>query len=127
MNAVVGQRIVRKICSSCKIEYVPPQQILEEMKSVLGNLYPIGPKEIKLYKGQGCELCGGSGYIGRIGIFETLPITDKIASLILQNSDSGTIEKEAVVQGMITMKQDGYLKVLQGITSVEEVLRVAQE
>jgi type II secretory ATPase GspE/PulE/Tfp pilus assembly ATPase PilB-like protein len=127
MNAILGQRIVRKICNSCKVEYVPPQQILEEMKSVLGVLYPADKKEIKLYKGQGCELCGDSGYLGRMGIFETLPVTDKIANLVLQNSDSGTIEKEAVAQGMITMKQDGYLKVLQGISSVEEVLRVAQE
>jgi len=127
MNAVLGQRIVREICASCKVEYVPPQQIVEEMKIVLGNYFPADKKEVKLYKGQGCDLCGGTGYIGRIGIFETLPVTDKVQALVLQNSDSGTIEKEAIVQGMITMKQDGYIKVLQGITSVEEVLRVAQE
>jgi type IV pilus assembly protein PilB len=126
MNAVLGQRIVRKICDRCKIAYVPPAQILEEMKTVLDKYYPVG-KEIKLYKGKGCDQCGGSGYLGRIGIFETLPISEKIASLILQRADSGTIEKEAISEGMITMKQDGYLKVLQGITSVEEVLRVAQE
>jgi len=68
-----------------------------------------------------------SGYIGRVGIFETLPITEKIGSLILQHADSGAIEKEAVAEGMITMKQDGYLKVLQGVTTIEEILRVAQE
>lgn len=127
MNAILGQRIVRKICNSCRTEYVPPQQIVEEMKSVLGNYFPADKKEVKLYRGQGCDLCGGSGYLGRIGIFETLPVTDKVQALVLQNSDSGTIEKEAVAQGMITMKQDGYIKALQGITSVEEVLRVAQE
>ncbi|HUD09316.1 MAG TPA: GspE/PulE family protein, partial [Patescibacteria group bacterium] len=126
MNAVLGQRIVRKICDHCKIDYIPPAQILEEMKTVLGKYFLVG-KEIRLHKGKGCDQCGGSGYLGRIGIFETLPITEKIASLILQRADSGAIEKEAVAEGMITMKQDGYLKVLQGITSVEEVLRVAQE
>jgi len=126
MNAVLGQRIVRKICDRCKIDYAPPAQILEEMKMVLDKYYPVG-KEIKLYKGKGCDQCGGSGYFGRIGIFETLPIAEKVASLILQRADSGAIEKEAIAEGMITMKQDGYLKVLQGITSVEEVLRVAQE
>ena len=97
------------------------------MQKVLGNLYPSDKKDVKLYKGKGCDECGGSGYIGRIGIFETLSVTDKIANLVLQNSDSGTIEKEAIANGMITMKQDGYLKVLAGITTVEEVLRVAQE
>jgi len=108
------------------MEYVPPAQILEEIKIALDKYYPVG-KEIKLYRGKGCDQCGGAGYLGRIGIFETLPISEKVASLILQRADSGTIEKEAINEGMITMKQDGYLKVLQGITSVEEVLRVAQE
>ena len=126
MNAVLGQRIVRKICDRCKMDYVPPAQILEEIKTVLGKYFLVG-KEIRLHKGKGCDQCGGSGYLGRIGIFETLPITEKIASLILQRADSGAIEKEAILEGMITMKQDGYLKVLQGVTTVEEVLRVAQE
>jgi type IV pilus assembly protein PilB len=126
MNAVLGQRIVRKICASCRTDYAPPNQILEEMKVVLDKYYPVG-KEIKFYRGKGCDQCGGSGYLGRIGIFETLPISEKVANLILQRADSGTIEKEAIAEGMITMKQDGYLKVLQGVTTVEEVLRVAQE
>jgi len=126
MNAILGQRIVRKICDNCKVEYVPPPQIIEEVKTVLGNLFPVAGVK-KLYKGKGCEECGESGYLGRIGIFETLPISSKIASLVLENADSTTIEKQAVTEGMITMKQDGYLKVLQGVSTVEEVLRVAQE
>ena len=126
MNAILGQRIVRKICTFCKTEYVPPAPILEEMKQVLGKYYPVG-QTIKLYKGKGCDQCGGSGYLERVGIFECLPVSEKIASLVLQRADSGTMEKEAIAEGMITMKQDGYLKVLQGVTSVEEVLRVAQE
>lgn len=127
MNAVLGQRIVRKICPHCKMEVTPPSQIVDEMKVVLGKYFPEGKKEIKFYKGKGCEECGNTGYIGRVGIFETLPISDKVASMVLQHADSGTIEKEAISEGMITMKQDGYLKVLAGITTVEEVLRVAQE
>jgi type IV pilus assembly protein PilB len=129
MNAILGQRIVRKICDSCKIDYVPPAQLVEEMKVVLGKYYPgeEDGKSVKFYKGKGCAECGDSGYLGRVGIFETLSITEKISSLVLQRADSGTIEKEAIAGGMITMKQDGYLKVLQGVTSVEEVLRVAQE
>jgi type II secretory ATPase GspE/PulE/Tfp pilus assembly ATPase PilB-like protein len=127
MNAVLGQRIVRKICETCKTDYTPPPQILDEIKVVLGKYFPSDKKDIKFYKGKGCPECGTSGYLGRVGIFETLIISEKIASLVLQHADSGTIEKEAVLEGMITMKQDGYLKVLQGVTSVEEVLRVAQE
>ncbi len=127
MTAILGQRIVRTICNNCKVSYTPLPQIVTEMKNVLGTLFPPANGELKLYKGKGCDQCGLSGYLGRIGIFECLPITDKITKLVLSNPDSSTIEKEATSEGMITMKQDGYLKVLQGITTVEEVLRVAQE
>ncbi|HKC14728.1 MAG TPA: ATPase, T2SS/T4P/T4SS family [Patescibacteria group bacterium] len=126
MNAILGQRIVRTICTHCKEEVIPLPQILEEVKAVLGKFYPTN-NPVKFYKGKGCEECGDAGYLGRVGIYETLPISAKIASLVLENSDATTIEKQAIVEGMITMKQDGYLKVLQGITTVEEVLRVAQE
>ena len=126
INAIVGQRIVRRICENCKEEYAPLPQITEEIQKTLGRLFP-SKGEIKLCKGMGCDQCGKSGYLGRIGIFETLPVTPKIASLVLENADTATIEKEAILEGMITLKQDGYLKVLQGITTVEEVLRVAQE
>lgn len=127
INAVLGQRIVRKICSQCKIDIVPPKQLIDEMKAVLGKYFPAQMQVIKFYKGKGCAECGGAGYKGRVGIFETLPITEKVSALILQHADSGTIEKQAVFEGMITMKQDGYLKVLAGVTTIEEVLRVAQE
>lgn len=132
MNAILGQRIVRKICPHCKEAYTPPAQIIEEMQKVLGKLFPkvnaqSPANELKLYRGKGCSECGSSGYTGRIGIFEVLPVSEKIAKLVLEHPDSNTIEQEAINEGMITMKQDGYLKVLQGITSVEEVIRVAQE
>lgn len=128
MNAVLAQRIVRKICPSCKEEFTPAPQILDEVRGALGNLFPrVNGKPVKFFKGKGCGDCGNSGYIGRIGIFETLTISEKIAALVLESADSGTIEKQAVSEGMVTMKQDGYLKVLQGVTTVEEVLRVAQE
>ncbi len=127
INALVGQRIVRKICEHCKAPYAPPQQIIDEMKAILGSLFPTTQQPITLYKGQGCSECGDSGYLGRMGIFEVLPVTEKIGQLVLQHPDSDTIEKQATQEGMITMKQDGYLKVLQGVTTIEEVIRVAQE
>lgn len=125
INAIVGQRITRRLCQSCKVAYPPPRQISETIKKELGAL--LAPGDFKLYKAQGCSECDNSGYRGRIGIFEVLPVTDKIADMILKRSDSNALEAEAVAEGMITMKQDGYLKVLKGITTIEEVLRVAQE
>lgn len=127
MTAVVGQRIARKICSQCKESFVPPNEVVNEIKTILGPLFPKDLQEVKLYKGKGCNECGSSGYLGRVGIYEVLSITDKIARLVLERADASTIEKQAVAEGMITMKQDGYLKVLQGMTTIEEILRVAQE
>lgn len=127
MNALVGQRIARKICEQCKEAYPAPSSIIEEMKLNLGPLFPTKDPSPKLYRGKGCSECGSSGYLGRVGIFEVMQISAKIARLVLEHPDMASIEKQAVAEGMITMKQDGYLKVLQGITSIEEVLRVAQE
>ncbi len=125
INAVEGQRILRKVCPHCKSIYTPPPEVLENFKQILGSLTPTGP--IQFYKGTGCNECGHSGYLGRIGIYEVLVVSDKIMQLILRRAATGEIEKQAVAEGMITMKQDGYLKVAEGITTMEEVLRVAQD
>ena len=127
INAIVGQRICRKICTECKEAYTPTPQMVAEIKAILGKFFVQPEGEIQLYRGKGCSECGGSGYSGRVGIYEVLPATDKIAHLVIQKADADTIEKQAIEEGMITMRQDGYLKVLQGITTIEEVLRVAQE
>ncbi len=127
ITAIVGQRIVRKICKQCVTSYIPPEQIAEEIKSTLGSLYNRKVDTLQLFKGNGCEECGQTGYVGRIGIYEVLPVSETIASLLLQHADNTILEKKAVEEGMITMKQDGYLKVMQGQTTLEEVLRVAQE
>ncbi|MBP6913554.1 MAG: type II/IV secretion system protein [Candidatus Levybacteria bacterium] len=125
MTAIVGQRIARKICPDCKISYIPTQEVILEIKHVLGSLMPQG--EIHLYKGNGCESCGQSGYLGRVGIYEVLTVTNQIAKMILERSDANSIEQEAKKEGMITIKEDGYLKALEGTTTIEEVLRVAQD
>ena len=126
ITAVVGQRVVRQIHQECKVEYTPDPKLVEEMKMILGPLWK-STENVKLYKGQGDQECNGSGYYGRIGIYEVLPVTEKISRLILEHAPSSDIEKQAKEEGMITMKQDGYLKVVEGVTSIEEVLRVAQE
>jgi len=127
MTAIVAQRVLRKIHDKCKVSYDPDPKIMEDIKSILGNLMPASTPSPKLYKGQGDADCGNSGYLGRIGIFEVLPVTEKIGRLILERGAASDIEKQAKEEGMITLKQDGYLKVLEGITTIEEVLRVGQE
>lgn len=126
ITAVVAQRVVRRIHDKCKVEYTPDQKVIEEMKDTLGSLWT-AKNGVKLFKGKGCADCNDSGYYGRIGIFEVMPVTEPISKLILERSPASVIEKEARKEGMIDMKQDGYLKVLEGITTVEEVLRVAQD
>jgi type IV pilus assembly protein PilB len=126
MTAIVAQRVVRKIHDKCKVSYVPDPKIVVETKNVLGPLWPEG-REMKFYKGKGDQECGETGYYGRIGIFEVLPVSEKISRLILARAAASDIEKQAKEDGMITLKQDGYLKVLEGISSVDEILRVAQE
>jgi type IV pilus assembly protein PilB len=140
MTAAIGQRVLRKVCESCKTAYVPEAAVVTDMKKVLGNLFDGWQKsnlekqalakknncEFLLFRGKGCEKCGNSGYLGRVGIYEVLRVTEKIAKLILERADATTVEKAAMEDGMIIMKQDGYLKVLDGVTSIEEVIRVAQ-
>lgn len=125
VNAIQGQRILRKLCEHCKYPYTPLPEIVQSIQYVLGPL--LSKKDFQLYKGKGCNECGNLGYQGRVGIFEVLPVSDKVMRLILERASAADIEKQAVTEGMITMKQDGYLKVLDGLTSIEEVLRVAQD
>ncbi len=130
LNAVVGQRILRKICSHCREQYTVPEIMITDIKNVLGALLPIdktGKSSLSLFRGKGCSECGDTGFLGRVGIFEVLPVSDKVGKLILSHADSGEVEKHAVEEGMITLKQDGYLKALEGMTTIEEVLRVAQD
>ncbi len=127
LSLVVGQRIARRICPNCKQEFQPEVKALEEIKQTLGPLMPKEKKKIVFTRGTGCDKCNNTGYYGRVGIFEVLPVSEKIAKLILEQAPAGEIEKQAVDEGMITMLQDGYLRVLEGITTMEEVVRVVQD
>lgn len=126
VNVIVAQRLVRKICPSCrrsmsKEEYLKNSTIQPEtLEKYLG--------EVKsLYKGKGCEVCHHSGYVGRVGIFEVLNVSEKIREAIVEQKDAEEIEKIAVSEGMTTILQDGINKVKQGITTLEEVLRVTKD
>ncbi len=132
LNAVVGQRIARKICPTCKEEYDPDEEVKKDINNVLGALVP-KDSPLKLYRGKTtvngveCAACGGAGYLGRIGIFEVFPVSTAVARLIAIRASMEDIQQTAVKEGMITMKQDGYMKALEGVTTIEEILRVAQD
>lgn len=133
MTLVLAQRVARQVCEHCKESYAPTPEMLEDIKRVLGMLYDswlttqnLAGKQPVLYKGKGCEVCGDTGYHGRAGIFEVLPISEKVARMITERAPAAQIEKVAIEEGMILMKQDGYLKVLEGLTTIEEVKRVAE-
>ena len=131
LNAVIAQRLVRRLCTDCiETESLQPQT-LERIHKVLG-LIPRSakvelPKELQFYHSKGCDACGGLGYKGRIGVYEVIQITDQIRDLILKQSSMQELKKLAVEQGMVSMLQDGLLKALDKITDVAEVYRVVGE
>lgn len=123
LNLVVAQRLVRKICLACREAYIANDgQIKEFHLRELG-----GGDEIQLYRARGCEQCGGTGYRGRLSITELLSITDGIRSLILAHASGVEIERAARADGMKTMFEDGCLKALQGVTTLDEIVRVTQD
>ncbi len=132
VNLVMAQRLVRKICPDCKTEVsLSPALVAELKKSIEGvpdeYFEGIDRKALKMFKGAGCEKCDHIGYKGRFGIFEILPVAPEIQEMILSKQSSAKLYEAARVIGMITMKQDGMVKVLRGETTIDEVIRVTTE
>lgn len=126
---VLAQRLVRQICEHCKESYPAPDEVAENVRQVLGELIPPEKKKgkLELYRGKGCDKCDRQGYTGRTGVFEVMPISDRINRMIVEHKSETEISKVAVEEGMVTLIQDGYLKALEGITTVEETVMVAEE
>ena len=150
IKCVVAQRLVRTVCPNCIKAIKMSDEVITDINEAMGNIegfdvksyleakskLPNLPQHFKapkivngvheyyMYKGEGCDKCDGKGYSGRIGIFEVLSMTDFIGRLVMKNKSTHEIEVEAVRNGMLTMKQDGYLKALEGVTTIEEVMRV---
>lgn len=120
VNAFLAQRLVRKICPNCIEPYKPEPKELQRAGIMKSSL-----KKGVLYKGKGCEKCLNTGYSGRIGIFELLPLSDEIKRLIMAKEDAGKIKAQGVKEGMVLLPDDGISKVIDGITTLEEVLRVS--
>jgi type IV pilus assembly protein PilB len=133
LNCVVGQRVLRKVCKDCVGEMEIPQNNLDDLKLTLGPIFNMieekfakDGKKLSLPKIVGCEKCNNTGYLGRVAIYEVMPITEKLSKLVVEKASASDIQKLAMEEGMLTMKQDGYVKVLEGVTSMDEVIRVAQ-
>jgi general secretion pathway protein E len=123
VNAVIGQRLVRILCTNCRQPYEPLRETVE--RTGLGRAASSDP--ILLYKATGCDRCNGTGYRGRKAIVELMVMSDHIRRLVLQHAQSGEIKRAARNEGMRTMYEDGLRKALAGSTTLEEVMRVTYE
>ena len=146
VNTIIGQRLVRRVCEKCKQAAQSTPTQTESIIKTLGKLMPAGEQETAalkedlgydvlpqagesaytLYKGKGCPECT-NGYKGRIGIYEVFPMTNTMEKLLAARATTSQIQAQAEADGMVTMKQDGYLKALNGLTTLEEVARVASD
>ena len=139
-NVIIAQRLVRRLCPDCREKYSLAQKDvkalaesfdMEKILAILKELKAVDASAqwhtLALYQPKGCAQCSGEGYHGRMGIYEVLEITEEVEKLIAQNATDEEIEKKAKEQGMLTMVDDGFYKVVQGVTSLEEVMRVTKE
>jgi type IV pilus assembly protein PilB len=140
LNLIIAQRLVRKNCTNCieehtlandqiaiiQKEYDIPQimKVLVREK-IIKKVKPL--KELTFYKGKGCDYCNNAGYKGRMGVFEALEVTEEIKKIILDRASIEDIQRKAVEQKMITLVEDGFIKAISGITSIEEVMRVTMD
>ncbi len=120
--AVLAQRLVRTICPRCKVRYKPSKEVIKD-----SELPPEMVKQGEFSKGKGCPYCGRTGYRGRIGIYELMLVNNKLRELMFKGTSTGEIREEAIKNGMSTLYADGMLKVVRGITTFEEVYRVAKK
>ena len=126
--AVLAQRLVRTICPECRETYAPTEEELKEI-GVLNERQTTNdePQMAVFYRGKGCPKCMSTGYKGRIGIYELMIPDEKIRNAVISKSSTDEIRKLALAAGMTTLKEDGIRKIKEGLTTVEEVLRVTEE
>ena len=119
LSGVLAQRLVRCLCTECRVAYEPDTVELGLLKSITT------PKQ--LYRASGCEVCGGTGYKGRIGIYELLVVDDEMRKLVHDRNSEQNIRQYASAMGMLDLRQDGARWVISGVTSLEELLTVTKE
>jgi type IV pilus assembly protein PilB len=141
VNAVVGQRLTRRICPDCKEEYKIDKEFEENLRKEynIDHLLKVLKEEkltenkvkslteVTFYRGKGCNKCADTGYRGRRGIYEVMEVSNSIQELIMKQAPTNQIQDKAIEEGMVLMWQDGFIKCLQGVTTIEEVMRVSRE
>jgi type IV pilus assembly protein PilB len=118
VNLIAAQRLVRRVCTSCKGEIQVPIQTLLSV-----GFSEAESSSLKLYQGRGCEKCNNNGYKGRVALFEVMGITEDVRELILSGATAVELRRKAIEEGMITLRQSGLQKVRDGVTTIEEVVR----
>jgi type IV pilus assembly protein PilB len=118
VNLIQAQRLIRRVCKDCKAEHSAPVEALLEV-----GFKPDEARQMKVFKGKGCQTCNNTGYKGRIGLYEVMEVTDEIRELILIGASSLELRKKAVDEGMITLRESGLHKIRAGVTTLEEVVR----
>jgi hypothetical protein len=129
VEAFVAQRLIRVLCSGCKKEILAgdDDMILSEMRrQIASDLKLSSVKDVKLYRADGCQACNQTGFFGRTGIYEILPMESFLREFIIKKATSAQIKKFAFSRGMRSLRQDGWLKVIQGVTTWDEVVKVTQ-
>ena len=128
INITIAQRLVRKLCSYCKKETplngANKKLIEETILSIQDKNYLNGLQQISIWQAGECDKCNGTGYKGRIGIFEAILIDESVENIIQENPSEREIKKAIIHQGLLDMKQDGIIKILKGLTSISELQRV---
>jgi type IV pilus assembly protein PilB len=118
LDAVLGQRLLRRICPDCRTSYQPNESLLSELNLAANE---IGERDF--YYGQGCDKCNQTGYRGRIGIYELMRINSPLRAMINERAPSVVLKQKAIELGMVTLRQDGVRAVFDGDTTIEEVLK----
>jgi type II secretory ATPase GspE/PulE/Tfp pilus assembly ATPase PilB-like protein len=124
VNIAIGQRLVRKICPDCKKSHLLSVLEKNRIKTVIGDK---ATDNTNFWRGEGCEHCNGTGYLGRLGIHEVLVVDNDIREAILARSSSSEIKKIAINNGMTTLVEDGIAKAKEGLTTIEEIIRILYE
>jgi type IV pilus assembly protein PilB len=119
VNAILAQRLVRKICQQCREEFVPSEQ----HRMFLSQQ---GFSSEKTWRGKGCDKCRKTGYSGRLGIYELLIMDDSLRDMVTSNPDVIALRRKCIEKGLVTLRQDGFDKVSKGLTTVDEILRVTE-
>jgi type IV pilus assembly protein PilB len=118
VNLIAAQRLIRKICTTCKEPLEVPEQALIDI-----GFSKTDAKALKLFRGKGCERCGGTGFKGRIALFEVMDVDEGIRELILSGGSANELRQQSLENGMMSLRSSGLQKIREGVTTLEEVLR----